>query len=246
MSSSSGSSPPKRVGRRVFPSPQSEQIRRSQQLLHYVPPPEPPIDYTIRVPQVDYSKEEAHLTSSSKGTPRLGGRRNTVEEVLDELDTVLFEASIPFDELKKKVERFNLSFKPYAPEITIDDLPEIPYSTDIKRTPKLDAKPLRETVQQEKQRAETEEMYKKTLEQIEKAKNHFTPEYFKAHYEKEGIPHWKRNLLADKKSKEMIRRIEHEAWLEFERFKQKVARPSDKIKRSSSVQLGGPRRKLDV
>ena len=67
--------------------------------------------------------------SSSKGTPRLGGRRNTVEEVLDELDTVLFEASIPFDELKKKVERFNLTFKPYASEITVDDLPEIPYTT---------------------------------------------------------------------------------------------------------------------
>lgn len=51
MSSSSGSSQPKRLGRRVFPNQQSDQIRRSQQFLHYVPPPEPPVDYTIRVPQ---------------------------------------------------------------------------------------------------------------------------------------------------------------------------------------------------
>lgn len=94
----------------------------------------------------------------------MGGRRNTVEEVLDELDTVLFEASIPFDELKKKVERFNLTFKPYAPEITVEELPEIPYSTDAKRTPRLNLRPTKQEnqrIQDEKYRNETEAMYKK-------------------------------------------------------------------------------------
>ncbi|CAL2032379.1 hypothetical protein CAEBREN_29167 [Caenorhabditis brenneri] len=260
MSSSGGSSQPKRLGRRVFPNQESDQIRRSQQFLHYVPPPEPPVDYTIRVPQekdykvigdvfqrpssVDYSKEEAHLTSSSKGTPRLGGRRNTVEEVLDELDTVLFEASIPFDELKKKVERFNLTFKPYAPEVTVDDLPEIPYSTDIKRIPKLDAKPSKETIQEERNRKEIENCYKKTLEKIESAKQHYSPQFFREQFEREGIPHWKRNLLAEKKSKETVRRIEHDAWLDFERTKQKLS-TKPQIKRSSSVQLRGPRTKSE-
>ncbi|CAP23933.1 Protein CBG02614 [Caenorhabditis briggsae] len=259
-SSNSSSSQPKRLGRRVFPNQDSVEIRKSQQFLHYVPPPEPPIDYTIRVPQekdykvigdvfhrpssVDYSKEEAHLTSSSKGTPQLGGRRNTVEEVLDELDTVLFEASIPFDELKKKVERFNLTFKPYAPEITVDDLPEIPYSTDIKRIPKLDAKPTRETIQEERNRLEIERTYRKTLETIETAKEHYSPQYFRDQFEQEGIPHWKRNLLAEKKSKEAIRRIEHDAWLEYERIKQRLS-TKPQIKRSSSVQLRGPRTKSE-
>uniref|UniRef100_A0A8R1I0P8 Uncharacterized protein n=1 Tax=Caenorhabditis japonica TaxID=281687 RepID=A0A8R1I0P8_CAEJA len=256
----SSGSQPKRIGRRVFPHQQSDEIRTSRQFLHYEPPPEPPVDYTIRVPQekdykvvgdvfqrpssVDYSKEEAHLTSSSRQTPRLGARRDTVEEVLDELDTVLFEASIPFDELKKKVERFNLTFKPYPPENSVENLPEIPFDADKRISPKLDVKPSKQTIQQEKHRTETAEMYKKTLEKIELAKSHFSADYFKAQYEREGIPKWKRALLAEKKSKETVRRIEHDAWVEFEKFKARAPKPS--VKRSTSVQLRGPRKKLEL
>ncbi|CAB3411113.1 unnamed protein product [Caenorhabditis bovis] len=264
---SSPSSSVIRVGRRVFPSPQTEAIRNSVELLHYSPPPEPPIDYTIRQPSKessykvvtdvfrksdspDFTSEENHLRSSN--TKRIT-RRDTVEEVLDELDTVLFEASIPFEQLRQKVERFNLTFKPYAPDVNVDQLPEIPYSKQYQPVPRLEkTRESRDTERIDKielskeQQSRIDEVYKSTLRAIEEAKDHFTPEYFRKHLETNpAVPKWKVKLLAEKKSKQTIQRIEHDAWEDFERFKQKLEKNDDgnrRVKRSSSVQIASRRR----
>ncbi|CAI5440867.1 unnamed protein product [Caenorhabditis angaria] len=266
-------SEPKRIGRRVFPNRESSEIRKSQQFLHYstkpiLPPEEPPIDYTIkvkndrdykvvgdvfhRVPSTDFSREEDNLRSSRQ-KPK--SSQKTVEEILDELDNVLFEASIPFDELKKKVENFNLSFKPYAPDSDLEEIQKHQRYTkepiriepirisrkDSNSNENLNLTALSSSSSKNSSKnneKKIEEMFRKTQKEISEAKAYFSPVYFQAQFELDGVPAWKRNLLAEKKSKETIRRIEHDAWAKFERFKISLTEKRQQIRRSSSVQIG--------